>query len=220
MDEAPVNPDAHMLKSYTTSNRVPLLCGRASIWTLLPVLKGNGNLAASLLLQRCQSVPVDAAEFTSSHGLCVPATENAQQSDQSWLEFAKVCLPRCEALFENPGFVFLDGHFSHVTRAFIELAAVHAIYVIVEPSHTSIRLQVADVGVNRFLKQTYEQECTAIMCLASLTGKHFGDVERIGCVVRTVQSLKIQHGLIVHCFEKCGLLSGYNDVASHFPPTL
>ena len=92
--------------------------------------------------------------------------------------------------------------------------------MIVEISHTSIILQVADVGINRFIKQTYKKEYTASICASNLTGNQFDDVKRIGSVVRTIQSLKTQHGLISKCFTKCGLLCGYNEVAQHFPSNL
>jgi len=218
LDETPIVPDAPMLKAYTTSNRVPLSRGRASIWTLLPVLSANGNVIATLLLQRCQSVPVDVAKFVSMNNLCISATENAQQSDVSWLNFAEVWLPLCGTTWENPGFVYIDGHSSHITRAFIHLAAKHAIYVVVEPSHTSIILQVADVGINRFLKTRYCQEYTASICASGVTGKVFDDAERIGCVVRTLLALQASPELITSCFHKAGLLTGYNDISSHFAP--
>ncbi len=173
LDETLVNPDALMLKSYKNTYSVPLSCGRASIWTLLPALQGSGNMLTSILLQRCQSLPIDAAKFTAAHDLCVAATENAEQCDQLWLRFAEIWLPRCNASFDNPGFVFVDGHSSHVTRGFIEMCAKYSIYVIVELSHTSILLQVTDVGINRFLKETYERECTSDICTASLTGQKF-----------------------------------------------
>ena len=116
--------------------------------------------------------------------------------------------------------MFADGHSSHVSCSFIELAGKFAIDAIVEPSHTSTILQVADVGINRFIKQPYEKEYTASICASSLTGNQFDDVERIGCVVRTIQLLKAQHSLISKYFAKCGLLCGYNEVAQHFPRNL
>lgn len=51
-------------------------------------------------------------------------------------------------------------------------------------------------------------------------GKCFDDVERMGCIVRTLHALKHRKSLIVKCFERCGLLSGYRDVSRHFPPNL
>lgn len=217
LDETPIVPDSPRLKTYTTGNRVPLSQGRASIWTLLPVLCGNRSILATLLLQRCQSVSVDAATFSATNDLCIAATENAQQTDDMWLEFANVWLPLCGTSFKNPEFVYIDGHSSHVTRSFIQLAATHGLYVIIEPSHTSMILQVADVGINRLLKLQYSKEYTAILCAYSVLQKTFDDTERLGCVVRTVVALKEERNLIVDCFRKCGLLSGYRDLSVHFP---
>lgn len=44
--------------------------------------------------------------------------------------------------------------------------------------------------------------------------------ERGVCFVRTLRALKSKPKLISDCFAKCGLLSGYNDVGQHFPPSL
>ncbi len=219
LDETPINPDSPLTQAYTTNKGVPLSRGRASIWTLMPVLSADGRVLASLLLQRCQSLPVDTVKLTASSDLCVAATENAQQSDNSWVEFAKIWLPKCGCSFDNPGVVYIDGHTTHLTRAFIELAAKHSVYVVVEPSHTSMLLQVADVGVNRFLKRGYSQEYTASICASSLTGKVFDDLERFGCIVRTIRALESNSETIVNCFEKSALLSGYSDVKKHFPPS-
>ena len=90
LDETPVNPDAPMPKSYTTSGGVALSSGKASIWTLPTVLKSSREMLASLLLQRSESLSVDAAKFMALHDLCVAATENAQQCDDSWLNFFRI----------------------------------------------------------------------------------------------------------------------------------
>ena len=81
-------------------------------------------------------------------------------------------------------------------------------------------LQVADVGVNRFLKSTYQREYTASICSTSLLKKAFDDTERFGCLVRTVLQLAREHKTIVNCFTKCGLLSGYKEVSKHFHSTM
>ncbi len=39
-------------------------------------------------------------------------------------------------------------------------------------------------------------------------------------MVRTIYALRSENTLIAPCFEKCGLLSGYDDVFSHFPSRL
>jgi hypothetical protein len=56
---------------------------------------------------------------------------------------------------ENPGILFVDGHSSHLTRAFSKLAAQHHIYVICEPSNLSIMLQTGDNGGNAFIGFEY-----------------------------------------------------------------
>ena len=67
LDETPLNPDALILKSYTTLSCAPLSCSRASIWTLLPVLRSDRGVLATLLLQIRLSIPVDSAKFTSAN---------------------------------------------------------------------------------------------------------------------------------------------------------
>lgn len=49
------------------------------------------------------------------------------------------------------------------------------------------------------------------MCTKSVSGSQFDDVERIGCVARTVHALKENKKLAVGCFVKCGLLSCYEN---------
>ena len=179
LDETLIVPDSPLLKTYTTLNRIPISRGRAAIWTLLPVFCANGSLISSMLLQRCQSLPVDIVKFTSSNDICAGATENAQQTDETWLKFAEVWLPLCNGSCENPGVIYIDGHSCHITRAFIELAAEQNLYVIVEPSHTSVILQVPDVGISRFIKDQYAREYTAGVCASNVTGRIFDDFERI-----------------------------------------
>ena len=165
-----------------------------------------------MLLQRCLSVPIDAVKFTASNGICIAASENAQQTDNLWIEFARIWLPICAATWENPGFVYVDGHSSHLTMIFIEFGAKNSVYVIVEPSHTSMVLQIADVGVNRFIKTKYAVEYTASMCSYGLVGRSFDDTERIACAVRAILALKQSPKLVVNCFLKAGLLAGLQGI--------
>lgn len=51
---------------------------------------GAGTLVSFLLLQGCQSLPVDVMKFTASNNVCVGATENVQQSDEIWLRVVYV----------------------------------------------------------------------------------------------------------------------------------
>ena len=116
------------------------------MWTLLPVLSGDGRLISCLLIMHSLFLPVDAVKFTFSNGICVACTENAQQTDESWINFA--WLSSIDTSFHHPSFLHIDGHCTHATVDFIELAAEHCVYVIINPSHNSILFQGADVGVN------------------------------------------------------------------------
>ena len=80
------------------------------MWTLLPVLRGDGTVLSCCMLQRCKSLPADLVKFTSRNNVCVGATENSQQTDDMWIEFEKVWLPKCECSWDRPGIVFIDGH--------------------------------------------------------------------------------------------------------------
>lgn len=81
-------------------------------------------------------------------------------------------------------------------------------------------LQVANVGINRFIKKHYCREYTASLCASSVTNKLFDDTVRIESVVRTVLALKNKTHLIADCFAKTGLQSGYREVHAHFPPAV
>ena len=50
LDETPILPDAPVLNAYTANKGVPLSCDRTSVWTLLPVLRGDGTVLSCLLL--------------------------------------------------------------------------------------------------------------------------------------------------------------------------
>lgn len=112
--------------------------------------------------------------------------------------------------------LFIDGHTSHVTKDFIEIAAKHSVYVVVEPSHTSILLQVADLGINIFIKEQFGKEYNASFLYCNVNSKSFDDVERIACVVRTVAVLKKEPDRISKFFEKAGLSKCYSELNNHF----
>lgn len=54
------------------------------------------------------------------------------------------------------------------------------------------------------------------MCNSNVKNKTFDDVDRMGCIVHAVQSLKGKHMLVSDRFEECGLLIGYNDMKYNF----
>lgn len=120
---------------------------------------------------------VDTMKLTPRNGLCLGSTENSQQTDEIFRQLARDCVPKCGCFFESPGIVFVDGHSTHVTRTFIDFAADNGLYVLVEPSYMSMISQVADVGINIFLKNRYYQEYSSIFCVSSVTGRILADTE-------------------------------------------
>lgn len=53
----------------------------------------------------------------------------------------------------EPHFLFLDGHFSHLSLEALEVLDLYGIHVIFLPSHSSHRLQPADLGLQACLKK-------------------------------------------------------------------
>lgn len=125
-------------------------------------------------------------------------------------------IPKCGTSFQNPGLIYIDEHSTHVIASFIQFDAQHGLQVVIKPSHTIMILQVADVRINRFLKQCYCREYTAAMCANAVVKRKFDDKDRISCVVRSVLALKKEQQQSVGCSAKSGLLSGYNDLYKHF----
>lgn len=145
----------------------------------------------------------------SENEVCIAATQNVQQSDETWYKFAGVWLPKCGTSRESPGIVFIDGHSAHVRASFIAQCPRFSIYVIVDPIHTSTLLQVADLGVNRYLKTQYSREYNVPICLSTSHNSRFHGTERIGCVVRTLKALWSRKDIIINCFDKAGLTYGF-----------
>lgn len=145
---------------------------------------------------------MDSGKFSAQNNVIIAATENAQQSEETWINFARVWLPIFKATRANPGLIFIDGHATHVTSNFIAECARHYLYVILEPSHTRMILQVADPGVNRFLKTQYAEEYTIAMCITTSNDRRFDDAETIGCAVRTLKELCERTDNVIRCFEK------------------
>ena len=102
-----------------------------------------------------------------------------------WNEFATVWLPNCECPWDRPENVLIDGHSTYLRSKFKQLVTKYGLHVVVDPSHTSMILLFADVGVNRFHKSIYEREYTASLSPTFRNKKAFDDTKRIVCLVRT-----------------------------------
>ena len=84
-------------------------------------------------------------------------------SNSGWMEaanfeswFQKSFLPQVTGILENgPFLLFLDGHLSHLSIGFIELAKSNNVHPFCLPLHTSHFLQPLDVGVYGPLKKSW-----------------------------------------------------------------
>lgn len=77
-------------------------------------------------------------------------------------------------------------------------------------------LQVADVGINRFLKELYFKEYTAALCMVGAKLSALDDVDRMGCIIHTIALLHEKRTLIIKCFERAGLLCCYRNGRHYF----
>lgn len=129
----------------------------------MPVLSANGDMVSYLVLQPFQSAIFDSGEFSALYNVIIAVKRNAQQSEVTWINFAPVWLPTCRETMENPGLIFIDSRTTHVMSQLIAECIGYSLYVIVDPSQTSMILQVTDLVVNRFLKTRFVKEYTASM---------------------------------------------------------
>lgn len=232
LDETPTAPDSPLLKGVTIKNIVGVASSRSSIWTLLPVVNAAGQLIDFMLVHRGQSLDGRAvgALYNAVTGTRVDedgeeeddfslgSTANAQMTDELFLAYARKWLPKVGATREEPGIVVLDGHTTHVQEEFMRLAREHHIYVVVEPSHTSMFLQGPDNGINKFLKATYATSYTAQLAHCSLTRRTFDLTERFLALASTIRELKAHPEIIRTSFKVVGLLDLPPKVHTRFPP--
>ena len=80
-------------------------------------------------------------------------------------------------------------------------------------------MQIANIGVNRFLKSAYQRECTKFLCSTTYLKRLSTTLNDSDDVIRTILQLGREHKTFVNCFTKCGLLSGYKEVKNHFHTT-
>lgn len=53
LDENPVIHDSTMLKAYKTTKGVPMSCGRAIMWTLMPVMCEDASVVSNICYEMC-----------------------------------------------------------------------------------------------------------------------------------------------------------------------
>ncbi|KAL8329939.1 hypothetical protein RB597_005300 [Gaeumannomyces tritici] len=86
------------------------------------------------------------------------ATDNGWTNDRTGLEWLqKIYLPGTQPDPPQPRLLILDGHGSHVTKAFQYLCFQNNVYLLYLPAHSSHVLQPLDLGVFSPVKQAYRR---------------------------------------------------------------
>jgi hypothetical protein len=215
LDEKPIIPDCPTSEKISACGiRHMIGCNRSSTWTINPVILASGHLLASQLILRGASIGVDTLRKVSGN-LLIHRHDNGVSSDKSWLEFAEMWMPKMQTSLENPGILVVDGHFSHLSRAFTRLAAKNNIYVICEPSNLSILLQTGDNGANAFIGFEYAREYSTMFAL--LNGAISID-HRIDAIARVMKKLRDKGDLIRHSFHTVRLTGDVMDCVGNWNP--
>jgi hypothetical protein len=215
LDEKPVIPDCPTEEKMSTDGiRHMVGCSRSSTWTITPVLLASGKLLLSQLIFRGGSIASDLAKKLAKE-IMVHRHDNGIQSDKSWLEFAEAWMAKIESSLKNPAIVYVDGHSSHLTRAFTRLAAKHSIFVICEPSNLSILLQTGDNGANAYIGTEYAREYSTMFAL--LHGAISID-HRIEALRRVMKRLGEKNDLIQHSFHAVRLTGDVMDCVGKWLP--
>jgi hypothetical protein len=214
LDEKPLIPDCPASEKISTCGvRHMIGCNRSSSWTVSPVLLASGRLLLSQLIVRGGSFSSETVKKCSKN-MMIHRAENGVQSDRSWLEFGEAWMKKMDSSLSDPGIVFVDGHSSHLTRAFTRLAARHSLFVICEPSNLSILLQTGDNGANAFIGSEYAREYSSIF--AVLDGALSID-HRIEAILRVMNRLDEKKDLIKHSFHAVKLTGDVSDCVGWLP---
>ena len=75
-----------------------------------------------------------------------------------WLHFFLSCIPPT-----HPVLLIQDGHSSHISINIIKLARENSIHIIYLPPHTTLLLQLLDIGVFKSFKSHYNDQCRKYM---------------------------------------------------------
>lgn len=105
--------------------------GRSSTWTVVLALNARGMLVQNhmvILRSDNNTVDVDIAAEALKRKLLVGTSPKGIQSDQTWnactnefIKVVKTVTPR------DPGIVFFDGHFSHLTEISLNQLAKYSL---------------------------------------------------------------------------------------------
>lgn len=146
-------------------------------WTsFIECISATGDRLPPLIIFKGKHVqdqwfPEDLAKFNDWEFTC---TENGWTTDRTaieWLE--KIYLPRTRPTPSATRLLILDGHGSHITKAFQFLCYQNDVYLLYLPPHTSHVLQPLDLSVFSPMKTAYRNQIAhqAQFCCSTVVGK-------------------------------------------------
>jgi hypothetical protein len=123
----------------------------------------EGRLGNILLILRGSSVTKSVFDlcYRSSVKTSLTATKKGQQTRATFIEELKLKCADLGGTFEEPAVLLLDGHTSRLQRDVVHESARNNLYIIVEPSHTSMIHQSLDNGTNGYIQMEYERHYSA-----------------------------------------------------------
>ncbi|KAL8318152.1 hypothetical protein RB597_001529 [Gaeumannomyces tritici] len=125
------------------------------------------------------------------------ATDNGWTNDRTGLEWLqKIYLPGTRPDPPQPRLLILDGHGSHVTKAFQYLCFQNNVYLLYLPAHSSHVLQPLDLGVFSPVKQAYRRgiDAQAQFCCSTVVGKRVFLTEYKAAREKGITSANIKAG--------------------------
>ena len=176
-DEKPLLPHSPVLKTMATAElpSFPAMAApRSANWSCMLWAKPDGTLLPMNLILRGDSIGEGIVRAAAAHfqtngarlkqkDFGITATKKAVQSPDTLAADMERVLPLLGATWDNPGIIFLDGHFSHISRTVLRKAREHYCYMLVEPSHMSTDLQSLDNGVMACYQKFYTRRYSAAL---------------------------------------------------------
>ena len=146
-DEKPLLPHSPVLKTMATAELPSfpaMAASRSANWSCMLWAKPDGTLLPMNLILRGDSIGEGIVRAAAAHfqtngarlkqkDFGITATKKAVQSPDTLAADVERVLPLLGATWDNPNIIFLDGHFSHISRTVLRKAREHYCYMLVEP---------------------------------------------------------------------------------------
>lgn len=126
-----------------------------------------GELGSVLIILRGSSVQRSVFDtcYSMDGYTSVTACDKGVQSNATFLNELKMKLRSLGGTREQPAILLLDGHKTRLQRDVVTEAAMANVYIVIEPSHTSMIHQSLDNGTNAYLEAEYKKYYTTMLMM-------------------------------------------------------